>query len=112
MKTKPLSSDRSENLKALKAALRAGTVTDQGAMGLTYATRYEPAAQSIAALVRALGGTVSVRKTGTMRISEGTASKPWKVDCDLGLRVETFLLSPTMNVADLTKWEKEIRTRA
>lgn len=105
MKTKTVSSNRGENLKALKSAFRAGTVTDQGALGLTYATRYEPAAESIAALVKALGGTVSVRKTGSMKMSKGSASQPWKVDMDLGLKVETFLLSPTMTLSSLTKWE-------
>jgi hypothetical protein len=105
MKTKSVSPDRGENLKALKAALRAGTVTDQGALGLTYATRYEPAAESIAALAKALGGKVLVRKTGTMKMSKGSASQPWKVDMDLGTKVETFLLSPTMTLNALTQWE-------
>jgi hypothetical protein len=46
-------------------------------------------------------------KQGSSAIKNRVAGQPWKVSMDLGLKVETFLLSPTMSVSDLLRWEAE-----
>jgi hypothetical protein len=107
MKTLQVSETRNENLANLKAAMRRGHTTDQGADGVAYATRYEPAARAVAQVAKALGGKVEVSKRGSSAIKNRVAGQPWKVAMDLGLKVETFLLSPTMSVADLVRWENE-----
>ena len=83
------------NLQALRAVLSRGNTEDRGALGLRYSSRYEAPARDVAALVAALGGTVSIRKVGKMVMPPapgGSASQPWKVDLDLGSDFETYLL--------------------
>lgn len=108
MQTLQVSTSRVENLTRLKAVMRRGHTTDLGADGVSYATRYEPAAQAVARVAKALGGEAKVVKQGSSAIKGHKAGQPWKVMMDFGLKVETFLLSPTMTVGDLFRWEEEV----